>query len=129
LAAPVWLRAAGLALLGAALALALAAFGALGESWRIGVDESEATELVTGGVYAVVRHPLYVAIAWCVVGLLFLDPEVFHGAFAEGAYALLRAQATREERFLAELHGAPYDTCRARTGRFVPRLPLRWPRS
>jgi F0F1-type ATP synthase membrane subunit c/vacuolar-type H+-ATPase subunit K len=36
LAAPVWLRAAGLALLGAALALALAAFGALGESCASG---------------------------------------------------------------------------------------------
>jgi protein-S-isoprenylcysteine O-methyltransferase Ste14 len=40
------------------LAGSLLAQLAMGDSWRIGVDESEKTELVTAGPFAVVRNPI-----------------------------------------------------------------------
>ena len=31
----------------------------MGRSWRIGVEEGERTDLVTGGPFAIVRNPIY----------------------------------------------------------------------
>jgi protein-S-isoprenylcysteine O-methyltransferase Ste14 len=33
----------------------------MGASWRIGVDPSERTDLVTGGAFALVRNPIFSA--------------------------------------------------------------------
>jgi protein-S-isoprenylcysteine O-methyltransferase Ste14 len=52
-------HAAGIALFAVGLAGTLAAQVAMGESWRIGVDEAATTELVTGGPFAIVRNPIF----------------------------------------------------------------------
>ena len=118
--APRWLCAVGLVLLAAALLLVLASFGTLGESWRIGVDEEHATELVTGGVYGVVRHPIYAGFLWCFLGLLALHPNLLFVLYAVGAFLLCRLQARREERFLIQRHGEAYEAYMRSTGMFFP---------
>lgn len=52
--AVLWWLGLGLAVIG--LALVLAAQQAMGDSWRIGVDPSERTGLVTTGAFATVRN-------------------------------------------------------------------------
>jgi protein-S-isoprenylcysteine O-methyltransferase Ste14 len=64
-----WLSAAGAVL---AVAGVLATIGAqlgMGGSWRVGVDPGERTELVTGGVFAVVRNPIFTAMGATSLGL------------------------------------------------------------
>jgi len=51
----------GVALAVGGIALTLYAQLAMGESWRIGVDPSERTELVTSGPFAWVRNPIFSA--------------------------------------------------------------------
>ena len=48
-------------------AATLAGQTGMGASWRIGVDEAERTDLVTTGVFAHVRNPIFTAMA-CRVG-------------------------------------------------------------
>lgn len=50
---------AGLVISLAGIALVLAAQAAMGASWRIGVDETERTELVTHGLFGRVRNPAF----------------------------------------------------------------------
>ena len=50
---------AGLALAGLAVAGTYRSQLAMGESWRIGVDTDERTDLVTTGPFGVVRNPIY----------------------------------------------------------------------
>ena len=52
---------AGLAVAIAGFAGVLAAQAGMGSSWRIGVDTTERTGLVTSGMFAVVRNPIFTA--------------------------------------------------------------------
>jgi protein-S-isoprenylcysteine O-methyltransferase Ste14 len=123
-AAPRWLQALGLCVLGAAFALVLQGFGTLGTSWRIGVDLEHPAELVTRGVYGAVRHPIYAGLVWAFLGLLLLRPNLFFASYAAGAAVLCTIQARREEAFLLARHGPAYAAYLARTGRFWPRPTL-----
>lgn len=52
----------------------LVAQSGMGSSWRIGVDPAERTELVTGGVFAVVHNPIFTAMLAAQAGLAFAVP-------------------------------------------------------
>ncbi len=68
----IWVTGALLAALGS-LAI-LAAQHGMGASWRVGVDENEHTELVTGGPFAVVRNPVFTAMAITATGWALMVP-------------------------------------------------------
>jgi protein-S-isoprenylcysteine O-methyltransferase Ste14 len=116
-------RATGVAFFLAGLIGTLYAQIAMGTSWRIGVDESERTELVTSGPFGVVRNPIFAAMLPTSLGLALLVPNVV--AFA-GLAALLLALEIQvrlvEEPYLQRVHGDPYRQYAARVGRFVPGL-------
>jgi protein-S-isoprenylcysteine O-methyltransferase Ste14 len=111
---------------GAALALvgiagALLAQLSMGSSWRIGVDESERTELVTDGLFAWVRNPIFSFVWIFLVGLVLVVPSVL--AVAGGVLAVVGIEVqvrAVEEPYLLRTHGAAYATYASRVGRFVP---------
>ena len=120
--------------IGAVLAVAgiLATVGAqfaMGDAWRIGVDPSERTELVTDGPFSVVRNPIYSAMVACFVGIALLAPNVVTVAGAVALVVALELQ-TRivEEPYLAREHGEAYVAYAARVGRFLPKIGRRSPR-
>ncbi|MCM0674466.1 hypothetical protein NCC78_07160 [Micromonospora phytophila] len=47
----------------------------MGTSWRIGVDPSERTELVTDGAFALARNPIFTAMAASTLGLTLMVPN------------------------------------------------------
>jgi protein-S-isoprenylcysteine O-methyltransferase Ste14 len=59
----------------AGLPLIVVAQETMGDSWRVGVDPAERTELVTVGVYARCRNPIYTAIAMMAAGVALLVPN------------------------------------------------------
>jgi protein-S-isoprenylcysteine O-methyltransferase Ste14 len=94
---------------------------AMGDSWRIGVDEDERTALVTRGPFGRVRNPIFTCMVAAVTGLGLLTPN----AVALLAPVLLTLAVeihvrNVEEPYLARTHGPAYARYRARTGRFVP---------
>jgi protein-S-isoprenylcysteine O-methyltransferase Ste14 len=111
----------GLALFGLGLAATLHAQLAMGESWRVGVDESERTDLVTGGPFAVVRNPIFAAMIPTSLGLALMVPNVVAFAgFAALVLALEIQVRLVEEPYLRATHGQAYASYAARTGRFAP---------
>lgn len=96
---------------------------AMGTSWRIGVDDSELTELVTTGPFAHVRNPIFTAMAATGIGLALMVPNLVALA---GAVLLLLALHLQvrvvEEPYLVRAHGDAYLSYAARAGRFVPGL-------
>ncbi|MDO3637972.1 methyltransferase family protein [Mycolicibacterium arseniciresistens] len=103
---------------------ALAAFAgelAMGASWRIAVDESERTGLVTGGPFRLVRNPIYSAMLGAFVGLMLMVPNVI--ALGGLVIAVVGIEATVrlvEEPYLRRMHGPAYDDYASRVGRFLP---------
>ncbi|MEX2308179.1 MAG: isoprenylcysteine carboxylmethyltransferase family protein [Pirellulales bacterium] len=112
-------------LVGAALTLAApvlyaAALHSMGTSWRIGIDQQKPGPLVTTGVFAWMRNPIYTAF-----DLAFLGPFLIHGRLIfllVGAVLMLLIHGIirREERFIAERFGDAFHAYRARVGRYSP---------
>ncbi|WP_176749539.1 methyltransferase family protein [Mycolicibacterium grossiae] len=104
----------------------LAAFGAqmaLGASWRIGVDESERTALVTTGPFRWVRNPIFTAVLVTVLGLALMVPNLVALIGWVLAFTGIQTQVRLiEEPHLHRVHGEPYDRYTATVGRFLPGL-------
>lgn len=103
------------------IAGALAAQISMGDSWRIGVDARETTELVTDGLFAWVRNPIFSFILLTGVGLVILLPTAFSllalGLTTAGIEIQVRAV---EEPYLEKTHGTAYRDYASRVGRLVP---------
>ena len=103
---PAALQATGLALALAGLAGTLAGQTGMGASWRIGVDPAERTALVTTGVFARVRNPIFSAMVAAQLGMLLLVPTwVSALALAALVAAVLLQVRVVEEPYLRALHG------------------------
>jgi protein-S-isoprenylcysteine O-methyltransferase Ste14 len=114
-------HAVGIVLAAGGIALTLYAQVAMGESWRIGVDERETTELVTDGPFALVRNPIFAAMLPTSLGLVLLVPSVVALAGFAALVAALELQTRAvEEPYLLRAHGDEYARYAARVGRFVP---------
>jgi protein-S-isoprenylcysteine O-methyltransferase Ste14 len=112
---------AGAALALAGTALTLYAQGAMGESWRIGVEQSERTELVSDGPFRLVRNPFFSAMMPAAVGLAMMVPSpVAIAGLVVLTLALELQVRVVEEPYLIRSHGSAYLSYAARTGRFVP---------
>lgn len=122
---PLWLHegghALGVAVAAAGIALTFVAQLQMGDSWRIGVDARERTTLVTSGVFAAVRNPIFSAMLLASLGLVLAAPTPLALAVPPLLLVALELQVRLvEEPYLVRTHGAPYLAWAARTGRFVP---------
>ena len=127
-AVPVWseldttaAHAAGLGLCLVGIAGTFIAQMAMGSSWRIGVVPEERTELVTGGVFALCRNPIYtfMIVAW--VGFALLVPTWLSIASVPVGLIGLEIQVRLvEEPHMIRSHGEAYLDWARRVGRFLP---------
>ncbi|NUU17006.1 isoprenylcysteine carboxylmethyltransferase family protein [Cellulomonas humilata] len=102
------------------LAVLLAQSG-MGSSWRIGVDRTEVTGLVTTSMFAVVRNPIFTAMATALLGLTLLVPTAVSAAALVCLIAAIELQVrVVEEPYLARTHGVEYLDYTRRVGRFFP---------
>ncbi len=116
---PRWTLSAGWALAALGLALVMTAQVQMGASWRIGID-AEATPLVTDGLYAIVRHPIYSGLGVFGAGLLLVSPSPWLAAIEGVSLILIAVQSRREERYLRCAHGRAFEDWAGRVGGFVP---------
>ena len=115
--------AAGLVAGLAGLVVVLLAQAAMGSSWRIGVDDTERTELITSGLFRWIRNPIFTGMTAVSIGVTLMASTLV----AILALACLMAAAqiqvrVVEEPYLRRVHGDTYTRYAARTGRFLPGL-------
>jgi protein-S-isoprenylcysteine O-methyltransferase Ste14 len=93
----------------------------LGRQWRLQAVVTDDHELITGGPYSVVRHPLYLAFlgmvaSWCVSASPWWVVVVAVGLFVAGTEVRIRA----EDRLLAAAFPAQFPGYRARVAAYLP---------
>lgn len=93
----------------------------LGTNWSITLELRESHRLVTGGVYRLVRHPMYSALWLYSIGQALALPNWVAGPSYLVSFGLLFAfRVGREERMMREGFGKEYDDYAARTKRLIP---------
>lgn len=96
-------------------------FGTEGRGTPSPTDEPG--ELVTGGIYAYVRNPMYVGVLLVVVGQAFLLRSVAVLWWAAGCWIGFHTRVVRdEEPHLAEKHGETYERYRSTVPRWIARI-------
>lgn len=116
---PRWAPIAGFGLLGLGLLLTVVAQLQMGGSWRVGID-GRPTELVSGGMFRLVRNPIYTGVLCMLVGLVAAAPSPWTVCFLVNTALLLAVEVRLEEAHLESLHGAAYRSYASKVGRFIP---------
>ncbi len=107
----------------AGLLLVLAAQAGMGDSWRVGVEEGERTDLVTGGLFSLARNPVFTGMVLVLAGMVLVLPGPIPAAALLSLVVAVQVQVRMvEEPYLLRTHGTVYRAYAARTGRFVPLL-------
>jgi protein-S-isoprenylcysteine O-methyltransferase Ste14 len=125
-----FLRATGIQVAGIAIAV-VGLIGtsyaqlAMGNSWRIGVDDSETTTLVRSGVFGFVRNPIYVGMFVFWLGTTLITPNAVAIAGYVSLVVSIELQVRLvEEPYLVKVHDESYREYASAVGRFVPRVGL-----
>lgn len=109
----------GAILITAALVIYGLALRAFGNSWRIGIDRKSPGSLVTTGIFAWTRNPIYAAFDLLAIGTLLLQGRLIFLVVAATIVLMIHELICREERFLRERYGDAYRDYCARVGRYV----------
>ena len=97
-------------------------YASMGDTWRMGIDRGEKTELVTRGPYRMVRHPIYLFQGVILIGVAILLPAPLAFIILPVHLACVWVKASDEEAHLVTSHGQSYVDYCARTGRLLPKL-------
>jgi protein-S-isoprenylcysteine O-methyltransferase Ste14 len=106
----------------AGMAFAVWARVYLGRNWSSAPTIKEHHQLIRGGPYRFVRHPIYTGILLAMVGTFLANGK------ARGALAVVlvwfawTVKSRMEEEFMVRTFGAEYEEYRRTTGALIPRI-------
>jgi protein-S-isoprenylcysteine O-methyltransferase Ste14 len=109
----------GVTMIFCAFAIFVLALSALGNSWRLGIDENHPGRLVTTGIYAYSRNPIYLFFDLYFLGTFLINGSLFFLIMTVLVALNLHYQILQEERVLTSAHGAAYEAYCARTARYI----------
>ena len=98
----------GVAFCFAGLLLLLWSLVSFGQSFRVGIDTDHSDKLITTGVFAFSRNPIYVAFAALLLGQFLIFPHWILLAYIGAGTWLFHRQVLREEAFLRTHYGQEY---------------------
>ena len=116
---PQGLMVVGVVVLIAGLVLAAVAFVQLGSSLTPLPEPMPNAELKAQGLYGFCRHPLYLAVLVCALGMALIKGGVLHPLLLLGLAVLLRGKAKREEQALLRQY-PDYGAYQQRAPAFFP---------
>ena len=109
----------GIALCAIAVIGIAASLVSFGDSFRVGIDEQKPDKLVTTGVFAYSRNPIYVCFDMFFFGQFLVHRNIAIAAAAAGFALAIHRQILREEKFLAAFYAGEYEVYRKRVRRYL----------
>lgn len=117
------IRWAGAVIMVASLWLFLRSHADLGQNWSVSLELRQDHQLVSHGVYRLIRHPMYASIwLWGLAQGMMLANWFAGWAVIPAFAAMYFIRTPREERLMCEEFGDGYREYTRRTGRLFPRL-------
>ena len=81
---------------------------AFGKSFRVGLDEQHPGKLVTTGIFAYSRNPIYTAFGFILIGILLIFPNWIFLIYLVLGFWLFNRQVLLEEASLKKYYGEEY---------------------
>lgn len=103
-----WLQYTGLFIIHASLIWIVIAQYHMKQSWRIGIDEKNRTELITTGLFSLSRNPIFLGMILSTIGIFLIIPDTITFFVAVTSYIVIQIQIRLEEGFLLKQHGTVY---------------------
>ena len=91
----------------------------MANSWRIGIDENNKTELVTKGFFSMSRNPIFLGIMIANVGVFLVLPNAFTLLIISLSTLSINTQIRLEEAFLEKEHGEKYSNYKQKVRRWI----------
>ena len=93
----------------------------LGRNWSVTLEIRDEHQVVTGGIYSLVRHPMYLSLLVYSAGQVLVLPNWVVGPAYGVAMALVFAFRLRpEEQMMLDVFGDEYKVYMRRTKRLIP---------
>jgi protein-S-isoprenylcysteine O-methyltransferase Ste14 len=97
----------------AGLLLVFLSLVSFGRSFRIGIDQDRPDRLVTTGIFAYSRNPIYVAFGFVLLGQFLMFSNWILLVYVVAGFWLFHRQVALEEAYLRDHYGAEYlDYCK-----------------
>ena len=109
----------GVLLCAAGLFLLFLSLVSFGKSFRVGIDQDHPDELVTTGIFAFSRNPIYVAFGLVLLGLFLVFSNWILLVYMVAAIWLFHRQVLREEEYLRSHYGQQYSEYCDRVRRYL----------
>jgi protein-S-isoprenylcysteine O-methyltransferase Ste14 len=91
----------------------------MGNSWQIGIDEENRSELVTHGVFRVSRNPVFPGMIFTVWGLFLALPNALTFTLSFAIWFIIQIQIRLEEDFPEQQFGQSYQDYKLKTRRLL----------
>jgi protein-S-isoprenylcysteine O-methyltransferase Ste14 len=79
-----------------------------GQSFRVGIDTEHPDKLITSGIFALSRNPIYVAFASILLGQFLIFSNWILLVYIGATIWLFHRQVLREEDYLKQHYGEEY---------------------
>jgi protein-S-isoprenylcysteine O-methyltransferase Ste14 len=101
------------------LCLLLLSLVSFGTSFRIGIDTDRPDKLVTSGLFALTRNPIYVAFGFVLLGEFLIFSNGIMLIYLIAGIGLFHRQVLLEESYLSRHYGPEYRAYCARVRRYL----------
>jgi len=101
------------------LSLLLWSLVSFGQSFRVGIDTEHPDKLITTGVFALSRNPIYLAFALILLGPFLIFPNWILPVYLSAGIWLFHRQVLREEEYLKGHYGEEYAAYCGRVRRYL----------
>jgi protein-S-isoprenylcysteine O-methyltransferase Ste14 len=115
----IWIKYIGILFCYIGLIIFLLALISFGKSWRIGIDENNSNELITGGIFKYSRNPIFLFMDLYFIGIMLIYPNIVFILLALGTIVGIHLQILREEDFLIKKFGEKYNEYKNKTRRYI----------
>ncbi len=103
-----WLRNIGLSFMLIGSLLAIIAQFQMGNSWRMGINKSETTDLIKHRLFKYSRNPIYLGLLISFLGFFLTIPNAISLSCIVLAYPSFEIKVRLEEQYLLEKHGSNF---------------------
>ena len=120
---PDWLGWTGIVFFALAILLLWRSHHDLGRNWTVTVALRNEHELITGGVYKYIRHPMYSAhLVWAIAQIMILHNWIAGYSFLIAQIPFYIVRIKNEEAMMMDQFGAAYKAYMEKTYRLIPKL-------